>query len=323
MKIKELALLVEGIVEGDGDIEIDGLSGIETAKTGDLTFAIDEDRLASAEKSGTSCIVTGISMRRSTKPLIRVKNPKFSFLMLYNALYAQEARGAFTHPAAVIAKSARLGKNVWIGPCVSIEDGVSIGEGAIIESNSVIKKNCEIGAFCRIYPNVTLYENTKLGNNVILHSGAVAGADGFGYVTEAGRIYKFPQLGRVIIEDDVEIGANTTIDRGSLGDTVIGAGSKIDNMCQIAHNVKIGKNVLIAAQSGVSGSSVIKDNVIMGGQVGIADNLTVGKNVTIGAQSGVIGDIKNNEILWGTPARPIAQTKRQLAVLSWLTKNFA
>jgi UDP-3-O-[3-hydroxymyristoyl] glucosamine N-acyltransferase len=157
---------------------------------------------------------------------------------------------------------------------------------------------------------------------VVLHSGVVLGADGFGYVKERGKIYKFPQLGRVIVEDDVEIGTNTTVDRGSLSDTVIGAGTKIDNLCQIAHNVKIGKNVLVAAQTGISGSTVIKDNVTMGGQVGIADNLTIGANVTIGAQSGIIGNIADNAILWGTPARSVAQTKRQMAVLAWMTKNF-
>lgn len=322
MKIDKLALLVGGVVEGDGNIDIIGLSGTESAKAGDLTFAVDENRLADVEKSNASCVLTSTSIRKSTKPLIRVKNPKLAFLIIYNALHKEKAREAFRHPTTVIADSAKIGKNVWVGPHVSIEDGVTIGDNVIIEANSVIKKNCEIGPSCHIYPNVTLYENTKLKNNVILHSGVVLGADGFGYVKENNKIYKFPQLGRVIVEEDVEIGANTTIDRGSLGDTVIGAGSKIDNLCQIAHNVKIGKNVIMAAQTGVSGSSIIKDNVTMGGQVGIADNLTVGENVMVGAQSGIIGDIKDGQIIWGTPARPAAQAKRQMAVLSWLTKNF-
>ncbi|MFH1878431.1 MAG: UDP-3-O-(3-hydroxymyristoyl)glucosamine N-acyltransferase [Candidatus Omnitrophota bacterium] len=149
----------------------------------------------------------------------------------------------------------------------------------------------------------------------------VAGADGFGYVKDKGKVYKFPQLGIVIIEDDVEIGANTTIDKGSLGDTVIGAGSKIDNMCQIAHNVKIGRNMLMAAQCGISGSTVIGDNVTMGGQAGIVDNVVIGDNVTIGAKSAVIGSLRDNAVVWGIPARPIAQTKRQMAVLSQLAKS--
>lgn len=322
MKIKELAILVKGEAEGDDDSNITGLSGIESARLGDLTFAVDEAHLASAEKGNVSCILTNSFIRKSTKPLIRVKNPKLSFLIIYNKFYTQEAKNAFVHPTATISPSARIGTNVWIGAGVAVEDGVNIGDHVVIESNCVIKKNSEIGSFCRLYPNVTLYENTKIRKNVILHAGAVIGSDGFGYVKDQGQIYKFPQQGSVIIEDNVEIGANTTVDRGSLSDTVIGAGTKIDNLCQIAHNVKIGKNVLMAAQCGVSGSVTIGDDVTMGGQTGIADNITIGDNVTIGGKSCVIGDIKEKSVVWGFPARPIAQTKRQMAVLAWLTRNF-
>ena len=322
MKIKELAILVKGVSEGDDDINITGLSGIESARLGDLTFAVDEERLANAEKSDVSCILTGGSVRKSTKPLIRVKNPKLSFLIIYNKFHARESKGAFVHPTAVVSTSAHLGNNVWIGSGVSVEDGVNIGDHVIIESNSVVKKGSSIGPFCHIYPNVTLYENTKLGKNVTLHAGAVIGSDGFGYVKELGKIYKFPQLGSVIIEDDVEIGANTTVDRGSLSDTIIGAGTKIDNLCQIAHNVKLGKNVLMAAQCGISGSTVIGNDVTMGGQAGAVDNITIGDNVIIGAKSAIIGSIKKNSVVWGIPARPIGQAKRQVAVSSFLAKNF-
>jgi len=322
MKIRELAQLIEGLVEGNDDIDIKGLSGIEKANSGDLTFAIDEDRLTGAERSNASCILTNKTIRKSSKTLIRVTNPKLSFLIIYNTFNTPKDRESFIHPMATVSDSAHMGRNVWIGPNVSIEEGVKIGDHVIIESNSVIKKNCEIDSFCRIYPNVTLYENTKLKKNVILHSGVVVGSDGFGYVKDKGKIYKFPQLGRVIIEDDVEIGSNTTIDRGSLSDTVIGAGTKIDNLCQIAHNVKIGKNMLMAAQCGISGSTTIGDNVTMGGQAGVADNVTVGDDVIIGAGSAVIGNVKRGAFIWGVPARPISQTKRQMATLSWLTKNF-
>ncbi|MDD5438713.1 MAG: UDP-3-O-(3-hydroxymyristoyl)glucosamine N-acyltransferase [Candidatus Omnitrophica bacterium] len=322
MKIKELALLVKGVAEGDEDINITGLSGIESARLGDLTFAVDEAHLASAEHSDVSCILTGDSTRKSTKSLIRVKNPKLSFLIIYNTFHRQESKNAYVHPTAAIAGSATLGGNVWVGAGAVVEDGVVIGDHVVIESNCVIKKNSEIGPFSHLYPNVTLYENTKLKKNVILHAGVVVGSDGFGYVKEEGKIYKFPQLGSVIIEDNVEIGANTTIDRGSLSDTVIGAGTKIDNLCQIAHNVKIGKNVLMAAQCGISGSTTIGNDVTMGGQVGVADNVKIEDNVTIAAKTGVIGVIKKNSVVWGVPARPIAQVKRQIAVLSWLTKNF-
>ena len=322
MKIKELAVLVKGVTEGNDDIDITGLSGVESARSGDLTFAVDEAHLKSAEKSDVSCILTDASLRKSTKPLIRVKNPKLSFLVIYNKLHKEERKNAFVHSTASVSSSARLGNNVWIGAGVVVEDAVTIGDHVIIESNSVVKKNSKIGPFCHIYPNVTLYENTKLGKNVVLHAGAVIGSDGFGYVKDEGKIYKFPQLGSVIIEDDVEIVANSTIDRGSLNDTIIGAGTKIDNLCQIAHNAKIGKNVLMAAQCGVSGSTVIGNDVTMGGQAGAVDNITIGDNVTIGAKSAVIGDVEKNSVIWGIPARPIAQTKRQMAVTAWLTKNF-
>lgn len=322
MNILKVAQLVEGTVEGSNDIDICGLSGVETAKTGDLTFAVDEYRLSSAEKSATSCVLTNRSMRKSTKTLIRVRDPKFSFVVIFNALNAPENKNSFTHPTAVISERAQLGKGVWVGPRAVIEEGVIVGDHTVIESGAVIKRNCSVGSFCCVYPNVTLYANVKLGDRVILHSGVVVGSDGFGYLKAENNIYKFPQLGAVIIEDDVEIGANTTIDRGSLSDTIIGAGTKIDNLCQIAHNVKIGRNGLIAAQCGISGSTTIGNNVTMGGQAGIVDNAKIGDNVIVGAKSAVIGNVKDGEIVWGIPARPIAQTKRQMAVMSWMAKNF-
>ena len=322
MKISELARLIGGMVEGNGNIDILSLSGVESAKAGDLTFATNEENLASAELSGASCVLIDKKLRPSKKCVIRVDNPKLAFLITYNTLNAPKGRESFRHPTSTVAESARIGKNVWVGPHVSIEDGAEIGDNVIIESNSVVKKNCRLGPLCRIYSNVTLYEGTVLGVSVILHSGAVIGSDGFGYVKDKGKIYKFPQTGKVIIEDNVEVGANTTIDRGSMNDTFIGAGTKIDNLCQVAHNVKIGKNCLIAAQSGISGSTVIGDDVTIAGQVGIVDNITIGSNVIIGGGSSVIGPLRDGEVVWGAPARPIAQTKRQMAVLSWLTKRF-
>lgn len=323
MKIKDLALLIEGTIEGDGDVEITGLNGAESAKNGELTFAVDEAKLILAEQSKSACVLTTKVIRKSSKPLIRVNNPKLSFLIVYNSFYSQKSKETFLHPSAVIADSVQFGKNVAVGSHVSIEDNVMIGDHTIIESGCVIKKNCVLGIRCRLFPNVSLYEDTILKNNVLIHSGVVIGADGFGYIKDKDKIYKFPQLGKVIIEDDVEIGANTTIDRGSLSDTVIGTGSKIDNLCQIAHNVKIGKNVIMVAQSGIAGSTIIDDNVTISGQVAITDNVRIGKNVVIGGQSCVINDVKDNTVVWGMPARPIGQTKRQMATLSWLTKNFS
>jgi UDP-3-O-[3-hydroxymyristoyl] glucosamine N-acyltransferase len=170
---------------------------------------------------------------------------------------------------------------------------------------------------------VTVYDGVELRGAVILHSGVVVGSDGFGYIKDNGHVCKFPQLGRVIIEDDVEIGANTTIDRGSLDDTVIGAGTKIDNLCHVAHNVKIGRNTLVAAQCGISGSTVIGDDVTMGGQTGVGDHVTIGNDVTIGGKAGVIGNLKAGSVVWGIPARPVGQVKRQMAAVAWLARNFS
>lgn len=322
MKIKELALLIEGTIEGDDNVDIIDLSGIESARLGDLTFATDENNLDLAETSQTACILTTKTSRKSTKPLIRVNNPKLAFLIAYNAFHEKESAEPFIHPTAAIADSVILGKSVRIDAHVSIEDNVVIGDHTTIESGCVIKKNCKLGEQCHLHPNVVLYENTILKNKIVLHGGVIVGSDGFGYVRDREKIYKFPQLGTVVIEDDVEVGANTTIDRGSLGCTIIGAGSKIDNLCHIAHNVKIGKNVIMAAQCGIAGSSVIGDNVTMSGQVAVIDNITIGQNVSIGGQSGIIGDIKGNTAIWGTPARGVKQVKKQMAVLSWLSKNF-
>lgn len=322
MKIKELALLIEGTIEGDDNVEITNLNGIESARQGDLTFAMDEDKLKLAETSLTACVLTTKTSRKSTKTLIRVNNPKLAFLIAYNAFNVHLSSESFIHPTASIAESVILGRGVRIDAHVSIEDNVIIGDHTTIESGCVIKKNCKLGDNCSIHPNVVLYEGTILKNKVVLHSGVVAGSDGFGYVRDRGEVYKFPQLGIVVIEDAVEIGANTTIDRGSLGCTVIGAGTKIDNLCHIAHNVRIGKNVIMAAHCTIAGSTVIGDNVTMSGQVAVTDNITIGQNVNIGGNSVVIGSIKDNTSVWGYPARELNQTKKQMAVLSWLSRNF-
>jgi UDP-3-O-[3-hydroxymyristoyl] glucosamine N-acyltransferase len=323
LKIKELALLIEGTIEGDDNVDITDLSGIESARQGDLTFATDEDKLRLAEGSSTTCVLTTKTSRKSTKTLIRVNNPKLAFLIAYNAFHAAASADPFIHPTVAILDSVTLGKNVRIGSHVSIEENVVIGDHTTIESGAVIKKNCKLGEHCQIHPNVVLHENVILKNKVVLHSGVIVGSDGFGYVRDRDKIYKFPQLGTVVIEDSVEIGANCTIDRGSLGCTMIGEGTKIDNLCHIAHNVKIGKNVIMAAQCGIAGSSVIGDNVTMSGHVAVIDNVTIGQNVNVGGQSAIIGNIEDNASIWGSPARGVRQTKKQMAVLSWITKNFA
>ncbi|MDD3088616.1 MAG: UDP-3-O-(3-hydroxymyristoyl)glucosamine N-acyltransferase, partial [Candidatus Omnitrophica bacterium] len=234
MKTKELAGWVDGITEGDEDLDITGLSGSERSRKGDLTFAVDEANLLLAERSGASCVLVNRSGRMSPKTLIRVNDPKIAFITIFNLLNSTERTVSFVHPTAVVSTTAILGKNIWIGPCVTIGEGVTVGDSTIIEDGVIIKKDCVVGSFCRLYPHVILYEKVILRDHVILHGGVVVGSDGFGYVRDKDTIFKFPQLGSVIIESNVEVGANTTIDRGSLNDTVVGEGTKIDNLCQIA-----------------------------------------------------------------------------------------
>jgi len=322
MKVIELAHMLQGTVEGDVNTEIGGMNGIENAKEGDITFAMDEKKLILAEQTKASCILTSSRFRKSEKVTIRVKDPKLAFVTLYNTLNKKERREAYIDPRAVISKSASIGKGTWIGAHVSIEDGVRIGDHTVIEHSVVIKKNTRIGADCHLYPNITIYDNAIIGNRVILHAGVVVGSDGFGYIRNKDTIVKFPQLGNVILEDDIEIGANSCVDRGALGSTRIGRGTKIDNLCQVAHNVVIGKNCLIAGQTGIGGSAIIGENATFAGQVGVADNIKVGRNITVGGQSGVLGTPKEGVTLWGYPARDVAFAKKQLAVISWLTKNF-
>lgn len=323
MKIGDLAVLIEGTVDGDDSVDVTGLSAIASAGVGDLTFALDEKRLGLAEKSRSSCVLTGPSIRTSSKPLIRVTNPKLAFLFSYRILCPLQPRSSFIHPSAAVASTVKLGHEVHIGAQVFIDGQVTIGDNVIIESGCVISENCFIGSGCHLYPRVMLYPNTLLKENVILHAGVVLGCDGFGYIKDRGTIHKFPQLGKVVINENVEIGANTTIDRGSLDDTVIGANSKIDNLCHIAHNVKIGRNVIMAAQCGIAGGTVIGDDVTMSGQIAVIDNVIIGKNATIGGKSGIIGNIEDGSVVWGMPAKPLAVAKKQMAVVSWLTKNFS
>ncbi len=322
MKSSQLAVLIQGQVEGD-DVDIMGVSGIGSAGRNDLTFALNDNKLNLAENSQTACVLTTPSVRKSTKPLIRVLNPKLAFLISYRILYPLTSNNPYIHPSAAIASTVKFGNNVRIDAQVSIEGHVTIGDNVIIESGCVIKGNCSIGNYCHLFPQVVLYENTVLKENVVLHAGTVVGSDGFGYIKDQGNIYKFPQLGRVIIDENVEIGANTTIDRGSLGDTLIGANSKIDNLCHIAHNVRIGRNVIIAAQCGIAGSTIIGDDVTMSGQIAVIDNVTIGKNAVIGGKSCIIGNIDENAVMWGSPARPLGVAKKQMAVLSWLTKHYS
>jgi UDP-3-O-[3-hydroxymyristoyl] glucosamine N-acyltransferase len=310
---------------GTQDILITALSSIPKAGPGCLVFAEDEIALAAALASSAAAVLVGTEMHGAGKPLLRTAQPRLAFARA--AMWLRDPQPApSTHPTAVLAAGVRLGRDVSIGPHTSIEEGASIGEASVIGSGAVIGAGVSIGAHCRIYPRVVIYPGATLGDRVVVHAGAVLGADGFGYVRDrtTGTYTQFPQQGTLVIEDDVEIGANTTIDRGALEETRIARGTKLDNLIHIGHNVSIGRNVVIAAQTGISGSSAVGDGAILGGQVGMGDHCAVGPGVILGGQAGILPKKKllgPGILFWGTPAKPVKQHLRELALLSRLRKK--
>jgi len=320
--VKEIAGIVGGTVYGNDETAISGLASARIAGENDLTFAADAVQLKEAANSKAQCVLTALESARISKTILKVKDLKTALTILYNAMLEMQPPAAGSiHPSAVVDPTVNVGKNVSIGPCAVIEANTKIGNHTIIGANCVLGKGVSIGANVEIYPNVTIYSNAIIGNNVRLHAGVVIGADGFGYIPHGQKVLKVPQLGTVIIEDNVEIGANACIDRGAFSDTVVSEGTKIDNLVQIAHNVKLGKNVLIAAQTGISGSVTVGDNTMMGGQAGIVDHLCIGKNVKIAAQAGVIGNVGDGQEVLGYPARKAKETIKMIAFSWWLYGN--
>jgi len=320
--VNEIAKIVGGTVQGDGDINISGMVSAAFAKEGDLTFAADQVGMEVAGKSRASCVITSLEATDYPKTLLKVGDIKLSLTILYNAMQKIKQPGAGTiHPTAVIDDSATLGSGVSVGPHTVIGKKTIIADRVAIGANCTIGDNVSIGQDSRLFSNITVYEYTVIGSNVAIHAGVVIGADGFGYVPKDGQIFKVPQLGNVIIEDDVEIGANACIDKGTFTSTVVGKGSKIDNLVQLGHNVKLGRNVLLAGQTGIGGSSTVGDNTMMGGQAGISDHIRIGKNAKIGAKSGVSGHVKDGSVLFGYPARDAREYYKHLAFVSWLYKN--
>jgi UDP-3-O-[3-hydroxymyristoyl] glucosamine N-acyltransferase len=322
--VNEIAKLVEGVVEGDGSVSIRGMAPLAFAKEGDLTFALSADDFKKAAESPASCVLTTMETPPLPKTLLRVKNPKVSVTILYNAMQElKPPQKGSIHPSAVISENATLGENVSVGPNATIGDNTRVGDNSIIGPNCSIGKNVTIGNKALFYSNVAVYDSVVIGNNTIIHSGAVIGSDGYGFIPKDGKNYKVPQLATVIIEDDVEIGANTCIDRGTFTNTVIGKGTKIDNLVQVAHNIKIGKNVLIAGQTGIAGSTTIGDNTMMGGQVGIADHVKVGKNVKIAAKAGVSGRVADGETIMRNPGRSVTEAMTLDRIFAMLIKHAA
>jgi UDP-3-O-[3-hydroxymyristoyl] glucosamine N-acyltransferase len=318
-KLGEIASYLQGELVGDPSIEIIGIAGIEEAKAGDLTFLANPKYKAFLEKTSASCVIVGKEVKKAKVSLIRHPNPYFAFSKAVELFFEKKKEYPKTiHPNAFLGKGVKLGKEIHLGPYVVMEDNVELKDNVIVLAGSFVGEGSVVGENCLIYPHVTIRENVKIGKNVIIHSGTVIGSDGFGYAKDKGIHHKIPQVGMVIIEDDVEIGANVTIDRATLGATRIGKGTKIDNLVQIGHNVVIGEHCIIVAQVGIGGSTKIGNNVVLGGQVGLVGHIKIGDNVMIGAQSGVTKDIPDNTTIFGCPAREIKKTKKIEACLSRL-----
>lgn len=311
----DLAKYLGAKLDGDAAARVSGVASPERAGAEDLIYVDSAKHQERAAGSAAACVIVGTGMRIAGKTVLEAREPKLAFAKAAALLTQEAARRPSVHATAIVAPTAKIAPSAFVGPYVAVEDDAVVGEGSVIEAFCFLGRGARVGGNCRLHPRVTLYAGAKLGDRVEVHSGAVIGADGFGYVFGEGRQWKFPQAGGVEIGDDVEIGANTTIDRGSLETTQVGAGVKIDNLVQVAHNVRIGEHSVLAAQTGVSGSSTLGKNVIVGGQVGIADHCTLEDGAIAGAQAGIPTGktIHGGQVVWGTPARDLEKFKRQYA----------
>ncbi|HJZ51530.1 MAG TPA: UDP-3-O-(3-hydroxymyristoyl)glucosamine N-acyltransferase [Candidatus Acidoferrales bacterium] len=316
----ELAEYLGAEIRGDAQAQIVGLASPEGAGAEDLIYVDSERHADRAERSVACCVIVPTHMTLAGKTLLEVANPKLAFAKAAAWLVPKPPLRPEIHPTAIVAATARLAPNIRVGPYVVIEDEVEIGSGTAVDAFCFVGRSAHVGQNCRLHPRVTLYPGARLKDRVEVHSGVVIGGDGFGYVFGDNRHVKFPQIGSVEIDDDVEIGCNSTIDRGSLDRTHVGVGVKIDNLVQIAHNVGIGENSVIAAQTGISGSSILGAGVVVGGQVGIADHCKLEDGSIVGAQAGVPTGktIRRGQTVWGTPARPIERFKEQYGWISRL-----
>lgn len=303
MKLREIAEIISGEIKGDPEIEIKGVAGVTDSVEGDITFLSDNRYLKDCLSSKASCVIVGEFVEDLKKNQIKVKNPYYAFAILLDLFQPREKDKVGISPLAYVSERARVGKGVTIYPFAFISDDAEIGENTVIYPFVFIGKGSSIGSSCLVYSNVTIREGVRIGNRAIIHAGAIIGSDGFGYVFEEGRHHKIPQVGGVVIGDDVEIGANVTIDRATTGNTIIGNGTKIDNLVQIGHNVRIGENAIIVAQVGIGGSAIIGKHVMLGGQAGVSDHAIIEDGTMVGARSGVMGHLKQG-IYSGTPVIP-------------------
>ncbi len=324
--LQELASASGGELHGDGDVLIIGAAPLPEATHGEISYFANPKYMPQLRKTRASAVFVPADFAEEIEPAqIRVANPAKAFEQVVLKLAPAPIRFApGIHPSSVIAPDAILGARVSIQAHAVIEPGVAIGDDSVVGANSYIGHDTAIGASCIIYPNVTIRERTRIGSRVIIHSGAVVAADGFGFETAEGHHTKVPQIGIVQIDDDVEIGANTTIDRARFGRTWIKEGAKVDNLVQIAHNVVVGKHSIIAAQTGIAGSSRVGDYVMIGGQVGVTGHVEIGDRNILAAKTGVSKDLPpDGGTWWRTPATPLRQAKEQLVWIHRLGKLFA
>ena len=319
MRVQELAEIVDGRVVGDGGTRIERIADLDHAREGEIAYVDNEKMFAAAAESKASCLIVRDGVELLDRTLIAVANPKLAFALVGAALHPSVRREPTIHPTAVVAETADIALTAYVGPNVCIGEHTHVGAYTRLEAGVVLGLNVTVGDDCVLHPNVVLYDGVSIGSRVILHAGVCLGADGFGYVRHDLGYTKFPQVGTVVIEDEVEIGAHSCVDRAALGRTRIGRGTKLDNMVHVGHNCDIGERVVIAAQTGISGSVVIEDDAVIGGQVGFGDHTRVQKGAVIGSKAGILpGKIVRPGVWWGIPIQPLDQYKRMNAHMNRL-----
>ena len=324
MRVRDLAAWLNATCEGDGEREITGVASLEDAGPEDLSFVTAGRGAKPAAASRAGCLLVRTDHPNpENRTLIRVPDPRAAVARAIPHLHPPDQPQPGVHPSAIIGPGAKIDPSASIGPLVSVGTGAQIGANTSIGAGCSIGRSVRIGANCTLHPRVTIYDDVTIGDSVILHSGCVIGADGFGFVFANGAYEKFPQIGRVEIGDRVEIGANSCVDRAALGVTSIGEGTKLDNMVHVGHNCRIGRHVVVAAQTGFSGGVVVEDYAIIGGQVGVGDKARIESRAVVGSGAGILTSkiVRAGQPVWGTPARPLKEHLEQLAVLSRLAKK--
>lgn len=319
LRVREIANHLKAVWEGEGELDVVSVAPLESAGRSDLSFIGNRKAAAAASQSAAGCLLVADDFPKG-RTVIRVRDPRGALAAVIPLLYPAAPVSAGVHPTAIIAPTAAIPESASVGPYAVIGPGTRIGPRSRIGPSCVLGDNVALGADCLLHARVTIYGKVTVGDRAVLHSGCVLGADGFGFVRAGDHYEKFPQIGRVLIGNDVEIGANSCVDRAALGVTEIGDGSKLDNMVHIGHNCRIGRHVVIAAQTGLSGGVIVEDYAVIGGQVGIGDKARIESQAVLGSGSGILTSkiIRKGQVVWGTPARPLKEHLEQLANLARL-----